>query len=122
MKAKVITPGKKSFVKPSGNKGKDIPEEYKEYPANEDIYNKFREETAIDPEDISRTKEPVKRSKSKTRNENEFFDDESGDDLDIPGSELDDDQEFTGNEDEENNYYSLGGDNHNNLEEDKDDM
>lgn len=29
-----------------------------------------------------------------------------GSDLDIPGSELDDDQEITGNEDEENNYYS----------------
>jgi hypothetical protein len=28
--------------------------------------------------------------------------------LDIPGAELDDDMEETGNEDEENNYYSLG--------------
>jgi len=41
-----------------------------------------------------------------------------GSDLDIPGSELDDDQEITGNEDEENNYYSLGGDDHNDLDED----
>lgn len=37
--------------------------------------------------------------------------------LDIPGSELDDDDELVGEEDEENNYYSLGGDNHENLEE-----
>lgn len=34
--------------------------------------------------------------------------DESGDDLDIPGAELDDEDEATGNEDEENNAYSLG--------------
>jgi hypothetical protein len=43
--------------------------------------------------------------------------DEEGD-LDIPGSELDDDNESLGEEDEENNYYSLGGDNHENLEDD----
>jgi hypothetical protein len=42
----------------------------------------------------------------------------SGDDLDIPGAELDDDMEEIGSEDEENNSYSLGGDNHNDLEED----
>ena len=36
--------------------------------------------------------------------------DHTGDDLDIPGAELDDENEKTGNEDEENNYYSLGGD------------
>ena len=32
----------------------------------------------------------------------------SGDDLDVPGSELDDDMEDLGSEDEENNYYSRG--------------
>jgi hypothetical protein len=37
----------------------------------------------------------------------------SGDDLDIPGGELDDAQEAVGSEDEENNYYSLGDDNPN---------
>ena len=41
-----------------------------------------------------------------------------GDDLDIPGAELDDLKEATGEEDEENNYYSLGGDRHADLEED----
>ncbi len=35
-------------------------------------------------------------------------DDVSGDDLDIPGSENDDDNESIGEEDEENNLYSLG--------------
>ena len=41
----------------------------------------------------------------------------SGQDLDIPGAELDDAGENVGAEDEENNTYSLGGDNHNDLEE-----
>ena len=39
-------------------------------------------------------------------------------DLDVPGSELDDENEALGEEDEENNYYSLGGDRHDNAEED----
>jgi hypothetical protein len=36
--------------------------------------------------------------------------DRTDEDLDIPGTELDDENEKIGNEDEENNYYSLGGD------------
>jgi hypothetical protein len=36
--------------------------------------------------------------------------DMAGEDLDVPGAELDDDSEAIGAEDEENNYYSLGGD------------
>lgn len=39
-------------------------------------------------------------------------------DLDVPGSELDDNDEEVGEEDEENNYYSLGGDRHEGQEED----
>ena len=39
-------------------------------------------------------------------------------DLDVPGSELDDEDEARGEEDEENNYYSLGGDRHEAQEED----
>ncbi|MFT6855402.1 MAG: hypothetical protein ACJA0X_001376 [Cyclobacteriaceae bacterium] len=42
-------------------------------------------------------------------NERSFKDDKSGDDLDVPRSELDDQRESVGSEDEENNYYSLGG-------------
>ena len=41
-----------------------------------------------------------------------------GSDLDVPGSELDDENEDLGEEDEENNYYSLGGDRHESQEED----
>jgi len=43
--------------------------------------------------------------------------DMSGDDLDVPGSELDDEEEMIGEEDEENNSYSIGGDRHDDLEE-----
>ena len=41
----------------------------------------------------------------------------AGEDLDVPGTELDDEDEERGSEDEENNNYSLGGDDKNNLEE-----
>lgn len=48
-------------------------------------------------------------------NEGSFKKDISGDDLDIPGADLDDDEESIGEEDEENNDYSLGGDNDESL-------
>jgi len=43
----------------------------------------------------------------------------STDNLDVPGAELDDEQEEIGSEDEENNYYSIGDASHDDLEEDK---
>ena len=67
---------------------------YPFYPASEDIYRTDEEEKDLDPEDITQKKTSNKASIDKN--------------LDVPGSELDDDQEDTGNEDEENNYYSLG--------------
>ncbi len=92
---------------------------YPLYPKKDDIYNRSKEEQDIDPEEISHLKDVAKRKRPWKNNEKDFVDDESGDDLDVPGSELDDEGESTGSEDEENNYYSLGGDNHNDLEEDK---
>jgi hypothetical protein len=89
---------------------------YPLYPPSEDIYSQGKEEADINPEDFSKIKAP--NEKPGKRNEKDFKDDMSGDDLDIPGSELDDEREDIGSEDEENNYYSLGGDNHNDLEED----
>lgn len=91
---------------------------YPKYPESEDIYNKFNKEFDIDPENISKKKEIIKIDKNPIWNEKNFDQDKSGDDLDIPGSELDDNQENSGSEDEENNSYSIGGDNHNDLEED----
>jgi hypothetical protein len=76
----------------------------------------------MDPEDISKVKKSDKSDKARTNIEKESNDDATGSNLDIPGSELDDEQENVGNEDEENNYYSLGGDGHSNLDEDKDDL
>ncbi|MBI3233907.1 MAG: hypothetical protein HYZ42_07675 [Bacteroidetes bacterium] len=101
---------------------KDNSSGYPVYPETEDIYNKFKEEQDIDPEDISKKKVTSKNDDFGTNfNEKTFHDDVSGSDLDIPGSELDDEQEEIGNEDEENNYYSLGGDNHGDLDEDNGD-
>ncbi len=92
-------------------------EGYPLYPPSEDIYQKGKEERELDPEAPSKQK--TKNPKAGVRNEKDFQDDMSGDDLDVPGSELDDQQESVGSEDEENNYYSIGGDNHNDLEEDE---
>ncbi len=90
---------------------------YPKYQPSDDIYNQGKEERDINPEDITKQKAP--NESTGALNEKPFRDDMSGGDLDVPGSELDDQQESVGSEDEENNYYSLGGDNHNDLEEDK---
>lgn len=78
-----------------------------DYPSSEDIYNKEEKAKDIDPENISNGKAIVQ--KEGEWNENTFNiekENKLGDDLDVPGSELDDQQEEIGSEDEENNYYS----------------
>ena len=108
-------------VQQADKEGKiDLPG-YPLYPADEDIFRKSKEEGNINPEDISKTKESSDNNKAGKSNEKDFVGDQSGSDLDVPGSELDDEQEKIGSEDEENNYYSLGGDGHNDLDEDKGD-
>ncbi|HXS55541.1 MAG TPA: hypothetical protein VN726_05420 [Hanamia sp.] len=76
-----------------------------EYSANEDIYN--REKKLPFNEEVIPEKGKEKDST-----------DSLNEQLDVPGAELDDADEFIGEEDEENNYYSLGGDDHNDLDED----
>ena len=76
------------------------------YKQEDDIYSKAKE-VPLEDED----QQVVKNQDENDRN--------LGEDLDIPGAELDDMNEEIGEEDEENNYYSLGGDNHEDLEEDK---
>jgi hypothetical protein len=93
--------------------------DYPKYGREEDIYTKFKEEQDIDPEDINKMKE--ENELPEMMNEKSFEDDLVGDDLDVPGSEMDDADEAIGHEDEENNYYSIGGDNHNSLEENQGD-
>ncbi len=90
---------------------------YPASPAGEDIYNNQKEEKDIDPENISKSKPVNKTNELDPNNEQDFMDDMVGNDLDVPGSELDDKMEAIGSEDEENNYYSLGGDDHNDLDE-----
>ena len=63
---------------------------YPEYPIIEDIYNQYKEENEINPEDISKIKES---DFSNGKNEEQDLNDNlSGSDLDIPGAELDDDR------------------------------
>ena len=83
------------LVRQEGDEKKIILPGYPTYPASDDLYAQSKEEREIDPEVISKDK-----------------DEDSDDNLDVPGSELDDNQEEIGSEDEENNYYSLGGDDH----------
>jgi hypothetical protein len=96
------------------------PPGYPLYPAGEDIYNQSEKVADVTTEDIT---SPIHSSEDTPKNSNEIGPEEDsyGGDLDVPGSELDDEQEDIGNEDEENNYYSLGGDNHVDLEEDQGD-
>ena len=89
---------------------------YPHYPASEDIYNQEKE-TDLNPEDLSQKK--ITNENPGKRNEKDFREDLTGEDLDVPGSKADEAENNAGSEDEENNYYSLGGDNHNDLEEDK---
>jgi hypothetical protein len=102
----------KSPLNNEGNKDKTELAGYPEYPPNEDIYDKSKKEESIDPEDINKSKELIEKRKTRQKNEKDFEEDKLGSDLDVPGLELDDEQEETGNKDEENNYYSIGGDDH----------
>ena len=89
---------------------------YPHYPPDEDIYVQGHPDKDLDPDNPDEDKAP--NEEIDTPNEKEFDENMTGEDLDVPGSELDDQQESVGSEDEENNYYSIGGDNHNDLEED----
>ena len=68
-------------------------------------------EADLTPEDLEALGSP---ERSNDGGDDELLDaleigpDFSGDDLDVPGSEIDDDMEDLGSEDEENNYYSRG--------------
>jgi hypothetical protein len=91
---------------------------YPLYPPSEDIYNQFKEEINIDPENVLEMKAKNSDEAVQPRNEEDLL----RDDLDVPNAETDDAEEAIGSEDEENNYYSIGGDNHDNLEENQDEL
>ena len=86
---------------------------YPFYPGEEDSYVQNEWKSDLDPEDPVHLKAPNALPDSP----NHLNKDDAGQDLDIPGAELDDAQEAIGSEDEENNYYSLGGDDKEGLEE-----
>ncbi len=85
------------------NRDQELPG-YKSTPPDEDIFKRYDQESDLDPEN------PNEQKDSLERDTNEFTEDLSLGDLDVPGAEDDDQMEEIGSEDEENNYYSLGGD------------
>lgn len=87
----------KTYQRRREREDNDLPG-YPEYSREDDIYANAEEESEIDPENIY-NKKPVAIYSKNRKNEE--------DDLDIPGSEIDDEQEEIGSEDEENNFYSL---------------
>ena len=93
--------------KPSNEKEIERNLEDIQYPPQEDIYNNEAKLENINPENI--TTENTINQEEEPWVENAFKNNETdkmGGDLDVPGSELDDQQENIGSEDEENNYYS----------------
>lgn len=109
----------------TGHRKRISHEGYPSSPPNEDIYNRShkvenKDTVRMDSFGDGGKKEKIYDSNGvEINNEKGFEDDVSGGDLDIPGSELDNDQERIGSEDEENNYYSIGGDRHDDLDEDR---
>jgi hypothetical protein len=79
---------------------------YPPYPAEEDIYRRGEELPGDAPDDPGEGRDSP-RPGPDDPNEKDDLDPRMGDDLDVPGSELDDPEESIGEEDEENNYYSL---------------
>jgi hypothetical protein len=114
-KVPVLKPGIKNLQIAIEEKRDTFPS-YPVYAPEEDIYLRNKKED-VNPEDISKIK--VSIHDTGAPQEIDLIEDISGSDLDVPGSELDDELEDIGSEDEENNYYSLGSDDHNDLDEEE---
>jgi hypothetical protein len=103
-------------------------EDLNEFPATSDLKEDDIEGSAPSEADV--TEEEIKMLDSDLLNADRGEDEElrqrvypvdmGAEDLDVPGAELDDENEALGEEDEENNPYSIGGDRHENLEEERD--
>ena len=70
---------------------------YPIYPVSDDIYIK-ETEVDLNTEDLSKMKSH--EDKQGKRNEKDFNEDVTGEDLDVPGSDADEDEENSGSEDE----------------------
>lgn len=95
----------KSLNNPEKKTGNDLPG-YPRYSEEEDIYNHDKKEENKAPEEIKEEEHLNDPDARITLHE------EMDENLDVPGADLDDEDENIGEEDEENNYYSLGGDRH----------
>jgi hypothetical protein len=100
--------------KPGKDKETDFPG-YPHTPPGEDIYKQEEKVARIDADEDGFV---TNSGKLITENANE---ETSIAGLDVPGADIDADQEALGQGDEENQYFSLGGDNHENLEEQQSD-
>lgn len=122
-KEDIMSRGDRVSMDEDGTALPNSPESKKLHPSHA---NSNKSKTPKNPANV--TKEDLKVLKNEGKEEEgddkELKDrvypvDFAGDDLDVPGRELDDKGELTGNEDEENNLYSIGGENHEDLEEDR---
>ena len=107
--------------RPNGEQDGPNIEGYPEYATGEDIYSMSALLANVDPEDVTQNKSLDSEATLDGNNEKDSDEDESGDDLDVPGPDENGSSDIPGEEDEENSYYSLGGDEHNDLDEDKSD-
>lgn len=130
----------KNTAQPSPEDQNDFPG-YPLYPASEDIYNQFKKEDNIDPEDPSRLKDADSDddlsgnqgeddediSGDEVKTDDELFDEEERTDedvsneyLDAPGSGPDDNHGGVRSEYEENKYYSLASEDYDIVSERED--
>ncbi len=90
------------------NNKEEMDEETNISPEEKDLLEKSENSTpGSDDEDLARATLDSTDEDGEPLNEEV---DATGSDLDVPGSEDDDENEAIGEEDEENNSYSLGGD------------
>lgn len=87
------------------NKTKENENGYPAYPASEDMLNGHQKQIDINETDIALATDGNEEEIIIVPTSNSML---LSNDLDIPGSELDDNAEKIGNEDEENNFYSTG--------------
>lgn len=81
---------------------------YPIYPGSEDIYKQGTRQEFVEDSNASPVRAYSEDDAFRSHNEQEFDEEVFGGDLDVPGADLDDQQESVGSEDEENNLYSLG--------------
>ena len=80
------------------------------YPGKENIYDKTKKESRLNPVDFTLTGPKKRKEKAENKTIKNTNDDLLGTGLDVQGLELEDELEYIGSEEEANNYYSIEGD------------